>query len=96
MTKCDGCAGHSFDEENLHVALSAKHCRILSSYLLNMGMGESVVREMLIADIRGLLDLGAKQKAADLRVVLECFLSDYPETRPAKSSWERMDRGFLV
>ena len=86
MTKCDGCAGHSFDEENLHVALSAKHCRILSSYLLNMGMGESVVRDMLIADIRDLLDLGAKQKAADLRVVLECFFSDYPETRPAKSS----------
>ena len=45
--KCDGCPGHSFDEENLHVAPSAKHCRIRSSYLLNMGMGASVVRDML-------------------------------------------------
>ena len=94
--KCDGCPGHSFDEENLHVAPSANHCRILSSYRLNMGMGASVVRDMLIADIRGLLDLGAKQKAADLRVVLECFFSDYPETRPAKSSGDRIEGGFVV
>jgi hypothetical protein len=43
-----------------------------------------------------LLDLGAKQKAADLRVVLECFFSDYPETRPAKSSGDRMDSEFIV
>jgi hypothetical protein len=63
---------------------STKHSRLLSSYLLNLEKGARTVRDMIICDIRGHRDLGAHRHASDLSVVLECFLSRYPEVRPGE------------
>lgn len=67
---------------------SAKHSRLLSSYLLNLERGPAAVREMIVGDIRGFRDLGARQQASDLCLVLNCFLADFPEARMALDACE--------
>jgi hypothetical protein len=37
------------------------------------------VRDLIVADLDGFLDLGAKRRAADQLVVLRAFLARYPE-----------------
>ena len=44
---------------------------------------------MIICDIRGHRDLGAHRYASDLSVVLECFLSRYPEAGPGENRSEQ-------
>jgi hypothetical protein len=41
------------------------------------------VREMIVGDISRFRDLGARQLASDLSLVLNCFLADFPEARMA-------------
>ena len=67
---------------------SAKHCRLLSSYLLNLERGPVAVREMIVGDISRFRDLGARQLASDLSLVLNCFLADFPEARMASDLCE--------
>ena len=43
---------------------------------------------MIVGDIRGFRDLGARQQASDLCLVLNCFLADFPEARMALDSCE--------
>jgi hypothetical protein len=38
---------------------------------------------MIVGDISGFRDLGARQQASDLCLVLNCFLADFPEARMA-------------
>ena len=68
---------------------SPKHRARLSGYLLNLKWGQATVREMIVADIRAALDLGALDRAGDLLVVLRLFLSDHPEAR------KRQDRNVV-
>ncbi len=56
---------------------SAIHRSLLCGYLLNMHRGVREVRNMIIADLRRYIDLGAEARAADLLAVLKLFLSDY-------------------
>jgi hypothetical protein len=37
------------------------------------------VRDLIVADIRAALDLGASKRAADLLMVLRTFLFEHPE-----------------
>jgi hypothetical protein len=37
---------------------------------------------MIVSDLRGFLDLGAEQQAADRLMILRRFLSDDPQARP--------------
>jgi len=60
---------------------STRHRSRLAGYLLNLKWGSATVREMIVADIRTALDLGALNRAADLLVVLRLFLSDHPDGR---------------
>jgi hypothetical protein len=53
--------------------------RRLASYLLNRHRGVAAVRDILVADIRGFLDLGQPHIAADLVAVLRLLLSRCPE-----------------
>lgn len=39
------------------------------------------MREMIVGDIDRFRDLGARQLASDLSLVLNCFLADFPEAR---------------
>ncbi len=81
MKECAACPAHSYDETLPNVPLSAKQCRLLSSYLLNLERGSAGVREMIVGDIDRYRDLGAHQQACDLSLVLKCFLSEFPEAR---------------
>lgn len=47
--------------------------RMLSAYRLNLGRGFTVVRNMIVEDIRRFSDLGAKGYVADLKEALLRF-----------------------
>ena len=79
VTQCAAVADLAANEMFLGVTPSAKHHSLLSSYLLNLGRGPAAVRDMIVADLRCCLDLGASQRAADLLVVLRLFLAEHPD-----------------
>jgi hypothetical protein len=81
LAQCAAFARITSDEMLSGSPLCPKHYWLLSSYLLNLDKGPALVRDMIVADFRAFLDLGALQRAADLLMVLRCFLSDYPEAR---------------
>lgn len=56
-----------------------RHDTLLASYLLGLKHGPAVVRDLIVADLDGFLDLGATRRAADQLVVLHAFLTQYPE-----------------
>lgn len=81
LAQCVVFAGLSSKEMILGATPSARHNSLLSSYLLNLDRGPVAVRDMIVADLRSFLDLGARQRAADLLIVLRSFLYDYPQAR---------------
>lgn len=72
-------AGLAPNEIVLGVTPSAKHDRLLASYLFNLERGPAAVRDMIVADFRCFFDLGARRQAADMLIVLRRFLSDHPQ-----------------
>jgi hypothetical protein len=58
---------------------SQRHDALLASYLLGLKHGPAAVRDLIVADLDGFLDLGATRRAADQLVVLHAFLAQYPE-----------------
>lgn len=54
---------------------------LYASYLLHLGKGAAIVRDMIVSDIRWSQELGAVKQASDLAAVLQAFLSDHPEGR---------------
>jgi len=60
------------------VVATLKQRQLLASYLLNLQKGEWFVFEMMVADLRGLVDLGAASLATDVSVVLGIFMRDRP------------------
>lgn len=68
-------------DELLDANSSDRHERTLRSYLLNSHRGAAIVRDIIVADIRGFIDLGLPHVAADLTVVLRLFLARFPEAR---------------
>ncbi len=78
---CAASADLRSSEVFLGVTPSTKHRSMLTGYLLNLKRGPVAVRDMIIADMRAALELGARQRAADLLLVLRLFFSDYPEVR---------------
>jgi hypothetical protein len=85
VTRSVGCSGFNFDEIFSTAVPSAKQCRLLASYPLNLKRGATMARDMIVVDMCDLLNLGAVRQAADVRVVLGSFLSDYPEAGLANS-----------
>jgi hypothetical protein len=53
--------------------LTARHRRLLASYLLNLRRGTATVRKMILDDITRFDDLGARAYAGELREILHCF-----------------------
>jgi hypothetical protein len=89
MEQCKIFSGLLSNEMVVGPAPSPRHRARLTGYLLNLKWGQATVREMIVADIRVALDLGALNRAADLLVVLRLFLSDHPEAR------KRQDRSVV-
>lgn len=81
MAECSASTELAPDELDLGASPSDKHERTLGSYLLNSHRGAAIVRDIIIADIRGFIDLGHPRVAADLVVVLRLFLAKCPEAR---------------
>jgi hypothetical protein len=52
---------------------TARHSRLLASYLLNLRRGTAMVRKMIRDDIARFDDLGARGYAGELREILHCF-----------------------
>lgn len=77
LNECAAIAGLRPRELVLGVAVSERHHRMLSNYLLNVKRGAAVVCAIIVADMRGYRDLGALQKSADLLIVLRLFLSKH-------------------
>jgi hypothetical protein len=59
--------------------LSFRQERLLASYLLNLPRGEWFVFEMMVTDIRRLIELGAEALATDVFLVLGLFMRDRPQ-----------------
>lgn len=59
-----------------HIARSERHCRLLDSYLLNLDRGVGAVRSMIAGDLRRFTEMGANRYAADLAIVLDCFVAE--------------------
>ncbi len=86
LAQCAEFAGLDSSELFMNSAFSPKHKSLLLSYVFNLKRGPSAVREMIVADIRLAIDLGASKRAADLLLVLRAFLSEYPEARIVQQS----------
>jgi hypothetical protein len=71
--------GFSEKEFTLGATSSGRRRSLLDSYLLNMGNGPAAIHEMMVADLRRWIDLGAISRAADVAIVLRQFVSDYPQ-----------------
>lgn len=65
--------------QQLAGAISLKQERLLASYLLNLRKGEWFVFELMISDIRRLMDLGAEALATDVFLLLGVFMRDRPQ-----------------
>jgi len=81
IEQCKIFSGLVSNEVVMGAVPSAKHRARLAGYLLNLKWGQATVREMIVADIRAALDLGALNRAGDLLVVLRLFLSEHPDAR---------------
>lgn len=79
LAQCAECSGLSWSEILPGALLSARHHSLYASYLLLIRRGAEAVRNMIVADIRSALDLGASRRAADLLIVLRWFLSNHPD-----------------
>lgn len=88
LTECSACSARTSGDTFPDAPPSAKHFRLLSSYLFNLERGSIAVREMIVGDIIRFRDLGARQQASDLSLVLNCFLADFPEARSASGVCE--------
>jgi hypothetical protein len=81
VTQCAESSGLAPNEMILGVTPSSRHHSLFASYLLNGERSPAAIRDMIICDLRSFLELGAKQRAADLLIVLRLLLSDYPQAR---------------
>jgi hypothetical protein len=80
MTELHSAGRGPTSNETMHgVTPSQRHDALLASYLLGLRHGPAAVRDLIVADLDGFLDLGAKRRAADQLVVLRAFLARYPE-----------------
>ncbi|MGO9008334.1 MAG: hypothetical protein ACLQIQ_19175 [Beijerinckiaceae bacterium] len=80
VSECAEWVGLDPHELLLGPGPSTKHKALLDSYLLNRWRGKDFVREMICANLRTAIDLGARERAADLLLVLRLFLTDRPTT----------------
>lgn len=76
VEQCAALSGLGTHEMLLGVTPTAMHDSLHASYLLHRGTGWEAVRDMIVADIRASLALGASKQAADLLIVLRRLLSE--------------------
>lgn len=85
VARCAALSGLGSHEMVLGATPTAKHDSLYASYLLHRDRGWEVVRDMIVADIRSSLELGALKQAADLLIVLRRFLLERLRVAPVRS-----------
>ena len=76
IEQCAALCGLKLNEFMVDMTPSAMHASLHASYVLLRKLGWTTVRDMIVADIRAALDLGASKRATDLLMVLRMFLSE--------------------
>jgi hypothetical protein len=76
---CAALCGLDSNEFMTDVRPSAAQASLLARYLLLQKRGWATVQDLIVADIRAALDLGASKRATDLLMVLRTFLLEHPE-----------------
>jgi hypothetical protein len=79
LEQCAKVAGLSRHELVLGVSPTPWHHTLLASYLLSLHRGATNVRDMIVRDLHGFIDLGILERAGDALIVLRLFLTQYPE-----------------
>jgi hypothetical protein len=79
LAECASCAKLAPHEIVLGATKCRRHDALLLTYILNLDKKPAAVRDMIVSDLRGFIDLGATVCAADTLLVLRMFLSQYPE-----------------
>jgi hypothetical protein len=77
MIDCSTCIGKSYDEEQ-NFRREGRYCHLLCGYLSNLHRGSAEVHAMILRDLQGMQELGAYKYSLDLKIVLECFLTEFP------------------
>lgn len=72
--------------------LSLKQKQLLASYQLNLQKGEGFVFELMVLDMQGLVDLGAKALATDVLIVLGIFMRDRSAIQRLCAAYPRVQR----
>jgi hypothetical protein len=83
LSQLAAATGFSTNEFVMGVSPSARHRTLLDSYLMNLDRGPAAVHDMMVADLRRWVDLGAMSRAADLVIVLRQFVFDHPRVASA-------------
>jgi len=73
LEQCVEDAERASNELLLCAVPSAKHSLLLASYLFSLQRGETAVCNMIVADYRRFMELGARERAADLLLVFRLF-----------------------
>ena len=87
LTQCARLTGLNSKKLLVGVAPTARHHHLLQSHYLDLHYGRAAVRNMIVGDLIGFLDIGAHRCPADRPVVLGLFLVEPPQTsdiRPQK------------
>lgn len=84
--ECITIAGLTPSEAVLGARPSSRHDYLLKSYLSISKLSKAALRDVIISDLRGFMDLGAEQQAADRLMILRRVLSDYPQALPRRSA----------
>ena len=79
IEQCAAPCGLDLNEFMTDLSPSATRASLHVSYLLLQKIGWATVRDLIVADIRAALDLGASKRATDLLMVLRMFLFVHPE-----------------
>jgi len=84
IEQCAALCGLDSNEFMTDLSPSATRASLHASYLFLQNRGWATVRDLIVADIRAALDLGASKRAADLLIVLRIFLFEHPESAIAQ------------
>lgn len=78
LCECAAIAGLESEKLVIGAPIRPMHWRMLSSYLVNLDKGPTAVCALIVADLHTFLDLGAKERAASVLVVLRLLLTQFP------------------
>jgi len=78
LRECAAISGLECEKLVIGAPIRPMHRRLLLSYMANLDKGPAAVCALVTADLRTFLDLGAKERAASVLVVLRLLVTRFP------------------